>query len=139
MTGGPWRWRSEAAAPKQIGLIAALLAVGISGCTPVMYQRNVYRTAGDCILDYSPELCQTSWTGAGMHRIYGPIYRTVGGRPEACDASDPGAGQSTREAARGVKQANRVAIETVPRGGFGMTCPADAAQSRSRPWWGRRD
>jgi hypothetical protein len=124
---------------KRIGLLGVLLAVGISGCTPVAYQRNVYRTSGDCILDYTDALCQTSWTGAGMHRIYGPVYRTVGGRPEACDASDPGAGRSSREAARGVTKANRVAIEVVPRGGLGTMCPSTAPESRSRPWWGRRD
>ena len=138
MTGEARRWRSEAVPLRLLGTVGSLVAVGLGGCTPATYQRNVYDTAGDCIVDYSVALCQTSWSGVASNRVYGPVFRMVGGRAVACQSSDPGAGRSTLDAARGVFKANRVAVEAVPRGGFGTTCPATASsRSGHRSWWGR--
>ena len=145
MTDERRRWRSEAVPLKLLGTAGSLMALGLGGCSmQSTWQRNVYTTPGDCIADYSDTLCKTSWQSVAGSRIYGPVYRMVGSQAVACSSSDPGPGRSTLDATRGVYKANRVAIDTVPRGGFGTTCPSSSSSSNwsssrssSRSWWGR--
>lgn len=125
------RWRSEAVNLVLVGATTTVVAAGLGGCSRDTFQRNVYRSAGDCAADYDMLRCQSMGQSDGPVRFLGPIYRVSGGVPSACRSSDPGGGRSWRTGTPLFQ-----AKQPVARGGFGASCPSRSTSRSSSRFWG---
>lgn len=119
MTGCRPRWRSKAVNLAMLGTAGGLMT-GLSGCGQSgTFQRNVYNSMADCGADYALATCSAKGLqDAG--RFLGPVYRTVAGRPQACNTQDPGGGP--------LVNSRRISV-AVARGGFGVACRSSSARS----------